>query len=84
MNNSPIDSPGGTCPPILLDTEAAAAALGISLRHFVGLEKSGRIGPMPIRLGKCVRYSVDSLRAWGAAGAMPREQWLRDSGGQSS
>lgn len=65
---------------ILLDTTGAAKALSISERHFCSLERSGRIGVMPVRLGKCVRWSSDELRAWARAGCPSREAYLRQEG----
>lgn len=36
--------------PILVDTKAVAALLGISPRHFAGLERAGHTGRMKIYL----------------------------------
>ena len=50
-------------PKKLLLTEAEAAiALGISRRTLWTLRTEGRI-PF-LRIGKCVRYSVEALKAW--------------------
>ena len=58
-----------------------AKLLGISLRHLHGLNSNGRL-PRPVRLGKSVRWPVDEIRAWLAAGAPPRDRWerLREGG----
>ena len=62
---------------ILVDGRGAAELLGISERHFHGLERSGRIGPMPIKLGRSVRYSVDELRCWARDGCLPRNEFIK-------
>jgi excisionase family DNA binding protein len=49
-------------PPLLLRPQEAAEVLGISSRKLWGMTASGEI-PC-IRLGRCVRYSVDDLRLW--------------------
>ena len=61
--------------PILLNAEQAAAACGISRAHFLQLERSGRLGPQPLRLGRCVRWSRTELEAWAHAGCPPRREW---------
>ncbi|HMO16252.1 MAG TPA: helix-turn-helix domain-containing protein [Pirellulaceae bacterium] len=47
----------------LLLTEAqAATALGVSRRTLFSLRREGKI-PF-VRIGKCIRYSVEALRDW--------------------
>jgi predicted DNA-binding transcriptional regulator AlpA len=67
--------------PILVNSETAATMLGISKRHFDSLERGGKIGPMPAKLGGRVLWCADTLRSWAAAGCPAREQWLKDHGG---
>lgn len=63
--------------PALLRPDEAAQMLGMSLTMFKGLARSGRIGPLPIRLGaKCVRWSRQSLIDWVASGCPSRERWM--------
>lgn len=57
-----------TLEKILLTTPEAAESLGVSERHFISLERSGQIGPLPIRLGRSVRYSFEALQSWAAQG----------------
>jgi predicted DNA-binding transcriptional regulator AlpA len=60
---------------LLLDAEAAAAALGVSRSQFFRLHSAGKI-PLPVRLGtRCPRWRADELRAWCAAGCPTRAQW---------
>jgi excisionase family DNA binding protein len=68
---------------LLVTAREAAKLLGISERHFRKLVASGG-APRPVRLGRSVRWNVDELRAWTAAGSPSRERWevMRDSGGQ--
>lgn len=67
-----------TLTPELLRPCEAAAMLGLSLRAFQSLEKSGRIGPRPIRFGKSVRFSTEELRAWVRERCSRREVWVEN------
>jgi excisionase family DNA binding protein len=59
---------------LAISSEEAAKLLDISKRHFASLHAQGRI-PKPISLGRSVRWSVDELREWLAAGAPERSRW---------
>ena len=74
----PPTSPG----PLLLDACAVAEMLGIGRTHLFELNKTGRL-PIPIKLGRAVRWRVDELREWVAAGCPSRQQWVerRRTGG---
>ena len=61
--------------PVLLNAEAAAALLDISRRHFQQLDRSGRLGPQPVKLGRCTRWSRNALERWAAAGCPCRPDW---------
>ena len=50
---------------LLLKPEEAAEALAISPRTLWALTNSGEIPKL--KIGRCVRYDVDDLRAWVAA-----------------
>jgi excisionase family DNA binding protein len=47
---------------IALRPRHAAAMLGISQKHLSRLTKAGEISA--VKLGRCVVYSVDGLKAW--------------------
>ncbi|MHC4400198.1 MAG: helix-turn-helix transcriptional regulator [Planctomycetota bacterium] len=51
-----------------------AKLLGVSERHVWALNASGRL-PRPVRLGRAVRWPVEELRNWLAAGAPERSRW---------
>ncbi len=59
---------------LALPAAEVAKLLGISERHLWALNSSGRL-PRPIRFGRAVRWPVDELRAWLAAGAPERSRW---------
>ena len=61
--------------PILVDTVAAAGLLSISPRHLISLDNSGRLGPMPIKLGARKLFAVEDLKNWVAAGCPARQKW---------
>ena len=62
--------------PELLTTEQAAALCGISVRHYESLAAAGRVGPMPIRLGRAVRWRRRELIEWIGADCPGREKWF--------
>lgn len=60
---------------LLLTAEQAASLLGVARSHFYGLHSSGRLGPMPIRLGKSTRWRRDELEQWVLHDCPSRQQW---------
>ena len=48
--------------PVLIAPREASQALAISPRKLWSLTASGEIPH--VRIGRCVRYSADSLREW--------------------
>jgi len=61
-------------PHLLVDAEGVARMLGISRAMVFKLDSSGRL-PSPVRLGKCTRWRVAELVAWGGARCPSREHW---------
>ena len=59
---------------LALPAADVAKLLGISERHLWSLNSSGRL-PRPVRFGRAVRWPVEELRAWLAAGAPERSRW---------
>lgn len=70
----PADTPV-TPEPLAVDCPGAAKLLGISASHLYAMKAAGKLGPAPIRLGRCRRYSVAELSAWIDAGCPPRAKW---------
>lgn len=48
---------------------------GISPSHGFAMQRAGKWGPKPIRLGRSKRFLVAEISAWLAAGAPPRAKW---------
>jgi len=69
---NPTHSDSVTC--LALPAAAVAEMLQVSERHLWSLHSSGRL-PQPVRFGRAVRWSVDELRDWLAAGAPSRDVW---------
>jgi excisionase family DNA binding protein len=59
---------------LALSAAQVAKLLGISQRHLWALNAAARV-PRSIRFGRSVRWSLDELRAWLAAGARERAEW---------
>lgn len=64
-----------TLAPILVDADDAAALLGVSRGHFLNMDRSGRLGPQPIKLGRCTRWSRAELERWAEVGCPTRSEW---------
>ena len=62
---------------LLLSVDAAATLLGVGRSHFYGLHSSGRLGPMPIRLGRRTFWSQKELEEWVKCGCPGRQQWIQ-------
>jgi len=60
--------------PLVVSDDGVAKLLSISTRHVWSLNSSGRL-PRPLRFGRTVRWYVEELRAWIAAGAPSRDKW---------
>lgn len=58
-----------------LPAAAAAKLLGVSLSHFYQLHRTGRL-PLPVRLGRAVRWRRQELVEWLNAGCPSRSRWL--------
>ncbi|MHC4402232.1 MAG: helix-turn-helix transcriptional regulator [Planctomycetota bacterium] len=59
---------------LALPAARVAKLLGISQRHLWALNSTGRL-PRPIRLGRAVRWDLQALKDWLAAGAPERSHW---------
>ena len=64
----------------MLDKQAVADAIGCSTRHIDRMVESGRI-PLPVQLGRLVRWPQAVIDRWIAAGCPPVAAELRPGGG---
>ena len=60
---------------LLLSAEDAAALLGIGRSLFYSMHSSGRLGPLPVKLGRRALWNRRELEAWVEAGCPARLQW---------
>ena len=65
---------------LLLNANDAAKLISVGRSHFYALHSSGRLGPMPIQLGRRTLWNRKELESWVAAGCPARERWLRMNG----
>ena len=65
--------------PIFVGIEDAAAMLGVSVTTLKILERTGKLGPMPVHINTIRRrlYAVKELRQWAEAGCPIREKWVK-------
>jgi len=60
--------------PLLVTATEAARLLGVSRTTFYRLHSSGRV-PLPVNLGRSVRWRSRELDAWVQAGCPARVKW---------
>ena len=57
-----------------IDAKQLAEVLGLSVRTVRRLDSSGKL-PRPLRIGGAVRWSLEEIAAWMAAGCPDRQKW---------
>ena len=73
-NNAAAERIGGPeSQAVAIDADACASRYGISKRHWLRLVDRGA-AVAPLRLGRLVRWSLESLSAWEANGCKPIRQ----------
>jgi len=60
---------------LLLSAEDSAELLGIGRTLFFSMHSSGRLGPLPVKLGRRVLWNRREIEAWVEAGCPARQQW---------
>ena len=60
---------------LLLTAEELAGLLRVSRSHVWKLHAMGRL-PLPVRLGRAVRWNRTEIEEWLSAGCPPRDKWL--------
>ncbi|MHC4230230.1 MAG: helix-turn-helix transcriptional regulator [Planctomycetota bacterium] len=60
---------------LLLSTTDAAKLIGVGRTHFYAMHSSGRLGPLPVRLGKRTLWNKAELEDWVGGGCPSRERW---------
>lgn len=61
-------------PALMATVGDVARMLHISVRQVWRLHSTGRL-PSPVRLGCCIRWRVDEIRAFVEAGCPSRQEW---------
>lgn len=64
---------------IAVDAAGAAVMFDLGERTWRRHDAAGLV-PQPVRLGGAVRWPVDELQAWAAAGCPPRHKWAQMKG----
>ncbi|MHC4658541.1 MAG: helix-turn-helix transcriptional regulator [Planctomycetota bacterium] len=65
---------------LLVSASTASKLIGVSRSHFYGLHSSGRLGPMPVKLGKRSLWSRQELADWTARRCPARDRWQATDG----
>jgi len=59
---------------LALSAEDLAVMLGLSLRKIRRMDAAGFL-PRPVRLGRSVRWPIEEIKRWLAAGGPDRRTW---------
>jgi len=62
---------------LLLSAEDSAEMLGIGRTLFYAMHSSGRLGPMPLKLGRRTLWNREELESWVRAKCPAREDWQK-------
>jgi len=62
---------------LLLSAEDSAELLGIGRTLFYSMHSSGRLGPMPIKLGRRVLWNRKELEVWVREKCPARKNWQK-------
>ncbi len=62
---------------LLLGADKAATLIGVSRAHFYSMHSNGRLGPMPVRLGRRTLWRREELSRWVNAGCPARVKWMQ-------
>ena len=60
---------------LLISTEDAAKVLGIGKTLFYSMHSSGRLGPLPVKLGRRSLWNRKEIEDWVEAGCPARNRW---------
>ncbi|MBW7991924.1 MAG: helix-turn-helix domain-containing protein [Planctomycetes bacterium] len=60
---------------LLISAENSAQLLGIGRTLFYSMHSSGRLGPLPVKLGRRTLWNCKELEAWVEEDCPPRCQW---------
>jgi len=64
-----------TMDALLLSADDASKLIGVGRSHFYSMHSSGRLGPIPVKLGKRSLWDRRELELWVQAKCPPREDW---------
>jgi predicted DNA-binding transcriptional regulator AlpA len=70
------DEPVGIGGALLLSADKAALLLGISRAHFYCMHSCGRLGPLPVHLGRRTLWNRQELVEWCNSGCVSRREWI--------
>ena len=64
--------------PLLLSARDLATLLGVDRSTVWAWDASGKLGPLPVRIGtKCTRWRHKDIKEWITADCPGRGKWLR-------
>jgi predicted DNA-binding transcriptional regulator AlpA len=82
MTPSPQSTLASAPASFLVDSREASRLCGLGKTAWYALLAAGRC-PLPVRLGRAVRWNRAELEAWAAAGCPARDRWHSMKGSKS-
>jgi predicted DNA-binding transcriptional regulator AlpA len=67
---------------LAVDAKQLSRMLNICVRHIRRMD-AAHLMPEPVKLGRCVRWYVDTIRRWVEAGCPSRREWEATQGGST-
>ena len=61
---------------LLLDAKQSAGLVGVSRAHLYAMHSSGRLGPLPIHLGRRTLWRREEIESWIRKSCPSRDVWL--------
>ena len=61
-------------PPLVVGARELAALLRVGLRTVRSMDAAGSL-PKPVKIGHSVRWSLEDIKCWLAAGCPRRAEW---------
>lgn len=82
---SPKDQLHNDVSSLMTTAGGVARMLNVSVRQVIRLHSLGQL-PKAVRLGACVRWRVDEIKAFVAAGCPSRHEWeaMQAKGGENN
>jgi predicted DNA-binding transcriptional regulator AlpA len=70
--------------PVLVNAKALARMLGLSTSNVHKMNRTGELGPIPVKLGGRRLWRTEEISRWVMAGCPGRMKWMDSAEGQQA